>query len=58
MAQSTERGADYSTGIQMSNAMREQRVRLYLDNLRKAAKIDDRRAKVNALQRRVEVPVP
>lgn len=37
---------------QVTNAMREQRVRLYIDNLRKAAKIDDRRASVNALQRR------
>lgn len=37
---------------QVTNAMREQRVRLYLENLRNAAKIDDRRAAVNALQRR------
>ena len=46
--------------IQVSNAMREQRVRIFLDNMRKAAKIDDRRASVNALQRRqaqlLEVP--
>ncbi len=41
---------------QVTNALREQRVRSYLDNLRKAAKIDDRRARINALQRRVAVP--
>lgn len=37
---------------QVDNALRQQRIRAYLDNLRKAAKIDDRRAEINALQRR------
>lgn len=38
--------------LQVSSTLREQRVRAYLTNLRKAAKVDDRRIEVNALQRR------
>lgn len=38
--------------LQVSNSMRDQRVRLYLDNLHRAAKIVDRRKELNALQRR------
>ncbi|MCC7193938.1 MAG: peptidyl-prolyl cis-trans isomerase [Gemmatimonadaceae bacterium] len=38
--------------LQVENALRQQRIRAFLDNIRKAARIDDRRAAVNALQRR------
>ncbi|HVZ49276.1 MAG TPA: peptidyl-prolyl cis-trans isomerase [Gemmatimonadaceae bacterium] len=38
--------------LQVQNSLRDQRVRAYLTNLRKAAKIDDHRAEINALQRR------
>lgn len=38
--------------LQVTSALRDQRVRAYLTNLRKAASIDDRRTEINALQRR------
>lgn len=38
---------------QVTRGMREQRVRMFLDNLRKSAKIDDRRKAVQLSQRRV-----
>lgn len=38
--------------LQVTSAFREQRVRAFMYNLRKAASIDDRRAEINALQRR------
>lgn len=38
--------------LQVESSLREQRVRAFLTNMRKAAKIDDRRAEINALQRR------
>ena len=37
---------------QMTRALREQKIRLYLDGLKKAAKIDDRRKQLQAAQRR------
>jgi peptidyl-prolyl cis-trans isomerase D len=40
---------------QVQESMRNQKVRLFLNNLRKAAKIEDRRAEINALQRRASV---
>jgi len=41
--------------LQAANSLRDQRVRLYLENLRRAAKIDDRRQELNALQRRLSL---
>jgi len=38
--------------LQVTNSMRDQKVRIYLDNLRKAAKIVDKRKELNAAQRR------
>lgn len=38
--------------LQVTNALRDQQVRGFLTNLRKAATIDDRRATINALERR------
>ena len=38
--------------LQVTNSLREQKVRLYVENLRRAAKIVDRRREINALQRR------
>ena len=38
--------------MQVQNSLRDQKVRLYLESLRKAAKIEDRRAEINALIRR------
>lgn len=38
--------------LQVTNSLREQKVRLYVENLRRAAKIVDRRKEINALQRR------
>lgn len=40
---------------QMLQAMRETRVRIYLNNLRKAAKVEDRRKEIQASQRRQSV---
>ena len=37
---------------QVTNSLRDQRLRLYLANLRKDAKVEDRRKELNALQRR------
>jgi parvulin-like peptidyl-prolyl isomerase len=37
---------------QVTNSLRDQRLRLYLANLRKEAKVEDRRKELNALQRR------
>lgn len=53
LADSTKWAAQKATQrIQVANSLREQRVRMFLENLRKAAKITDRRAEINALQRR------
>jgi parvulin-like peptidyl-prolyl isomerase len=41
--------------LQVQNSLREQKVRTYMESLRKAAKIDDRRVEINALQRRQAV---
>lgn len=38
--------------LQVTNSLRDQRVRMYIENLRRAAKIKDRRQEINALQRR------
>jgi peptidyl-prolyl cis-trans isomerase D len=38
---------------QVQESMRNQKVRLFLNNLRKAAKVEDRRAEINAALRRV-----
>jgi peptidyl-prolyl cis-trans isomerase D len=38
--------------MQVQNSLREQKVRLYLQSLRRAAKVEDHRTKINALQRR------
>lgn len=38
--------------LQVTNSMRDQKVRIYMDNLRKAAKIVDKRKELNAMQRR------
>jgi peptidyl-prolyl cis-trans isomerase D len=37
---------------QVQNSLRDQRVRIYLQSLRRAAKVEDHRATINALQRR------
>jgi peptidyl-prolyl cis-trans isomerase D len=38
--------------MQVQNSLRQQRVQIYLQSLRKAAKVEDHRARINALQRR------
>lgn len=38
--------------LQVTNSMRDQKVRMYIENLRRAAKITDHRKDVNAMQRR------
>lgn len=38
--------------LQVTNSMRDQRVRMYMENLRRAAKITDHRKEINAMQRR------
>lgn len=40
---------------QVTNSLRDQRLRLYMANLRKAAKVEDRRKELNALQRRTAI---
>lgn len=53
VADTVKFGAQKATQrLQVTNSLRDQRVRMYVENLRRAAKIKDRRQEINALQRR------